>query len=129
MGYPRGLTVFGQRLEQAVLGFINQFGLKVSNVVATGSDNTNAAALGGGMNVVTAGDATKGVILPTPTFIGQIVRVKNSAAAVLKVYPNSGAAINALTATTGALSMAAQTHADYVYTAADQWFSMPLLPS
>lgn len=60
---------------------------------------------------------------------GQTIKVKNNAGSILKIYPFSGAAINGLTATTGALSMAANTIADFTRTSSTQVYSTPLLPS
>lgn len=101
-----------------------------TTVAALGTDNTNAGVIpvGSFLCTVTAGDATKGVILPTMRD-GQSITVKNNAAAVLKVYPFSGAAINGLTATTGSLNMAANTIATFFRDSSTQIWSAPLLPS
>lgn len=99
-----------------------------TSVAAAGSTNADAAALSAGYNIVTGADATKGVILPAAV-AGRPVWVKNGAAAVLKVYPPSGAAINGLTATTGAISMAANTFAIFMGDSATQVYTLPLLPS
>ena len=101
-----------------------------ATVAAAGSTNADAAAVVGGFTLVTAGDATKGVILTAPV-AGTVVIIKNADAAnaVLKVYPNSGAAINALTATTGAYSMAAKTSMMLVAYSATQWYTLPLVAS
>lgn len=102
----------------------------VTTVAAAGTDNTNAGAIPAAsyICVVTAADGTKGVILPTMVD-GQTIKVKNNAGSVLKIYPFASAAINGLTATTGALSMAANTIADFTRTSATQIYSTPLLPS
>lgn len=98
-------------------------------IAAAGSSNTDATAIvGGGFTRVTAGDGTKGVILPDVEN-GTIVIVKNGAAAILKLYPHAGAAINALTATTGAISLAANVDAILIKETATQWWTLPLLPS
>ena len=101
-----------------------------ATVAATGSSNTDAATVAGGFTLVTAADATKGVIL-SASVAGTVVIIKNVdvANAVLKVYPNSGAAINALTATTGAYSMAAKTSMILVAYSATQWYTLPLVAS
>lgn len=100
-----------------------------SDLAAAGSSNSDAGQMvGGGLTVVTGADATKGVILPDVE-IGSVVWVKNGAAAILKVYPTSGAAINALTATTGAFSQAATTAGWYVRKSATQWYTFPLVLS
>ncbi len=104
--------------------------LPIGTVAGAGTDNTNAAALAAGVNVVTGGNGTVGVILPTATATNStMVIVKNNAAAILKVYPSASAAINDLTATTGAISMAANTSALFFSTSATQYYTLPLLPS
>lgn len=104
--------------------------LPIGTVAGAGTDNTNAAALAAGVNVVTGGNGTVGVILPTATATNStMVIVKNNAAAILKVYPSASAAINGLTATTGAISMAANTSALFFSTSATQYYTLPLLPS
>ena len=70
----------------------------------------------------------KGVILAAPV-AGTVVIVKNTVAAILKIYPNSGAAINGLTATTGSYNIAASTSTILVAQSATQWYSIPLLAS
>lgn len=100
-----------------------------TSVAAAGSSNTDATAIvGGGFTRVTAGDGTKGAILPDVED-GTICIIKNNAAAILKLYPHSGAAINALTATTGAISLAANVDAILIKETATQWWTLPLLPS
>lgn len=103
-------------------------GMTSGTVAAAGSTNADATPIVTPGVLVTAGDATKGAILPALA-AGQFVFVKNGAAAVLKIYPPAGAAINALTATTGALSMAANTSAIFWYYSATQVYTIPLLPS
>ncbi len=59
---------------------------------------------------------------------GKLAIVKNNANAVLKLYPNTDDAINALAAN-AALSMAAYTAALLVCYDATTWYTVPLLPS
>jgi hypothetical protein len=79
--------------------------------------------------LVTGADATKGVILPA-AFPGAVHLVKNrdSDNAILKVYPATGGAINALAAN-GAISMAAKTSAVFMSIDGTNWVTIPLLPS
>lgn len=102
--------------------------VRSATVAATGTDNTNAAAISGGFTLVTGSDGTKGVILPNHA-AGTIIIIKNQDNAVLKVYPDSGAAINQLTATTGSYNMAARTPAIFIAQSTTQWFTLPLLAS
>ena len=121
-------SITGTSLSATTVTASGNLVVKVSTVAATGSSNTDAAALSGGFNVVSAADGTKGVILAAPV-AGTVVIVKNTVAAILKIYPNSGAAINGLTATTGSYNIAASTSTILVAQSATQWYSIPLLAS
>jgi hypothetical protein len=103
--------------------------LSVSTVAATGSAQTDAAAVGTGFTLVTGADATKGVILPAAE-AGLFLVIKNADAAnaVLKVYPASGDAINALSAN-ASYNMAAKTSVILVAYDSTTWYSVPLLAS
>lgn len=103
--------------------------MKVAAVAATGSVQGDAAAVTEGFTHATAADGTKGVVLPTAA-AGKVCLIKNSDAAnaILKVYPASSDAINALSAN-AALSMAAKTSAYFVALDATTWYTLPLLPS
>lgn len=102
--------------------------LAVKAVAAAGSAQGDAAALIEGLNVVSAADGTKGVILP-PAAPGMVVKVKGTAAAVLKIYPATGGAINAISAN-GALSLASGAiPVELVAASATQWYSFPLVAS
>lgn len=98
-------------------------------VAAAGSTQGDATAVEADVDnvVVTGADGTKGVKLPVAT-AGRRIFVKNAAAAILKVYPNTDAAINAIAAN-GALDMAANTAALFVADSASQWYTCPLVPS
>jgi hypothetical protein len=101
--------------------------LPVAVVEAAGANQGNAAALSEGLNVVSAADGTKGVRLPTAV-AGAVVIVKNTVAQILKIYPATGGAINAVSAN-GSLNIAASTSVILVASSATQWYSVPLLPS
>lgn len=101
--------------------------LPVAAVAATGSTQGNAAALSEGLNVVSAADGTKGVVLPTAV-AGMTVIVKNTAAAALKIYPATGGTINALSAN-AAYSITNLTSTLLVASSATQWYSVPLVAS
>ena len=102
--------------------------LAVNAVAAAGSAQGDAGALGQGLSVVSAADGTKGVVLPTAV-AGMTVYVKNTAAAVLKVYPASGGTINALSANAAISLASGATPAIFVASSATQWYTIPLLPS
>lgn len=101
----------------------------VSAVTAAGSAQGDAAALADGLNVVAGADDTKGVVLPAAT-AGRVVLIKSTVAnKILKVYPATGDAINALSAN-GALSLASgPTPVILVAYDTTTWYTFPLLPS
>ena len=105
--------------------------LNVEAVAAAGSVQGDAGAVGASTSFVhgTGADATKGIVLPAAA-AGKMIIVKNADAAnaVLKVYPASGDAINALSAN-AAISMAAKTSAVFIALDATTWYTVPLLPS
>lgn len=99
-----------------------------ANLAATGSTVTDAAQLLTGFTVVTGANAAKGVKLPATPVAGTAVYVVNGAAAILKVWPDPAATINAIGSNSD-LAMAANTTALYIADSATQWYSFPLLPS
>lgn len=103
--------------------------VKSATVAAAGSTQGTAAAVAGGFTLVTAADGTKGVVLPAAA-AGLVVIIKNADAAnaILKVYPASGDAINAIAADS-AYSMAAKTSMLLVAYDATTWYTVPLLAS
>lgn len=101
--------------------------LKTATVAAAGTNQGTAAAVTAGFTLVSAADGTKGVILPTAV-PGAVVVIKNGAAAILKIYPASGAAINAVAAN-GSYDIASLTSTILVAYSATQWYSVPLLAS
>jgi hypothetical protein len=101
--------------------------LPVAAVAAAGSNQGNAAALAEGINVVSAADGTKGVILPTAV-AGMVIIVKNTAAGALNIYPATGGAINAVAAN-GAYSITNLTSSLLVASSTTQWYSVPLVAS
>lgn len=78
---------------------------------------------------VTAADGTKGVQLPVAVAGARYI-IQNDAAAnaVLKVYPQVNSTINAIAAN-GAISMAANSTAEFIGYNATAWFTNPKVPS
>lgn len=100
-----------------------------SDVAAAGSTVTDAAQLSSGFTVVTGADGTKGVKLPATPAAGTIVIIKGTAAAVLKVWPDAAATINAV-GSNGAISLASGAiPAIFIAKSTTQWYSIPLVPS
>ena len=102
--------------------------LPVAAVTAAGSVIGDAAALSRGFNVVTGADGTKGVQLPVAT-VGTQVIIKGVTAGVLKVYPQSGGVINALSASAAMSLASGAIPAIFIASAAGQWYTIPLVPS
>jgi hypothetical protein len=92
-----------------------------ATLAALGSVQGDAAAIVSKATYVTASDATKGVILPASPTAGDQYVVLNTAAAVLKVYPGTGDAINNIAAN-GAASVAADASLFCIATSASQWY-------
>lgn len=101
-----------------------------ANLAATGSVLADAAQLSAGFTVVTGADATKGVKLPAAPAAGTVVIVKNvdAANAVLNVWPDAAATINAIAAN-AAIAMAAKKSCIFIADSTTQWYTIPLLPS
>lgn len=129
MGFAVTAALAGDTVVRTLLCSDPQLANSVSTatVAATGSAQGDAAAIGTGFTLVSAGDGTKGVILPAAA-AGKTAIVKNGAGAVLKLYPATGDAINALSAN-ASLNMAANTSAVLVAYNDTTWYSVPLLPS
>lgn len=125
-GTANGSTQVIVAFDQTANAGIGQF--QTTTVAALGSTQANAAPLAVGFNLVTGADGTKGVTLPTAPAAGTIIRVKNSSASALKVWPDPAATVNAI-ASNANISMAAQTSADFVAVSATQWYTTPLVPS
>jgi hypothetical protein len=107
----------------ASAGFI----MPSATVAATGSTQANAAAIATGFTLVSAADATKGILLPAAA-AGRTCVIKNNAAAVLKIWPASGDAINAIAADSNYV-LASLTSTVLVAYDATTWYSVPLLAS
>jgi hypothetical protein len=123
------VTVTGASALQAVTAttITGAIRLPVAAVAAAGSTQGDAAALAEGINVVSAADGSKGVILPTAV-AGMVIIVKNTAAGALKIYPATGGAINAVAAN-GAYSITNLTSSLLVASSTTQWYSVPLVAS
>lgn len=144
-GTATGNTLLGQAVADAASGdtyvrvVLSSAGasstatllLNVEAVAAAGSIQGDAGAVSASTSFVhaTGADATKGIVFPAAS-AGKVIVVKNADAAnaVLKVYPATGDAINALSAN-AAISMAAKTSAVFVALDATTWYTIPLLPS
>ena len=92
-----------------ILAFVgsNLAGGTIGTVAAAGSTAADAALLTADLNIVTGGNGTVGVILNNAVEVGDAVFVSNEGSGVLKVYPPTSGTLNALTATSGSVSIAA----------------------
>lgn len=102
--------------------------MAVSAVTAAGSVIGDAAQLSQGLNVVTGANGTLGVILPVAV-PGMVVMVKGVTSGVLKVWPKTGAQINAVGTSTAMSLASGLIPAIFVASSATQWYTIPLLPS
>lgn len=98
-----------------------------TTVAATGSTQSDAALVAEGHTLVSAADATKGVKLPAAA-AGKQVSLKNGANAVLKVWPNTDDAINAIAANNNYV-LAAYTSVILISYDGTTWHSIPLVAS
>jgi hypothetical protein len=95
-----------------------------TGLTAAGSNQGTALALTAELNQVATVNTNTGVSLPVPvTPFGKTVTVINAGANALKVYPPSGAQINAL-GSNNALSVAVNTSVDFHGTSATQFYSV-----
>lgn len=113
----------------AITSFATMPTIPVAAVAAAGSVQGDAAAVATGFTHATGADATKGVKLPAAA-AGKVCIIKNADAAnaVLKIWPATDDAINAI-ASNAALSIAAKTSVMLVALDATTWYTLPLLPS
>ena len=98
-----------------------------ATVAAAGATQANAAAIATGFTLVSGADATKGILLPAAA-AGLTCVIKNNAAAVLKVWPASGDAINAIAVDSNYV-LASLTSTLLVAYDSTTWYSVPLLAS
>ena len=99
----------------------------MATVPAFGTVQADAAVITAGFTLVSGADATVGVKLPAAA-AGVVCVVKNNAAAVLKVWPNTDDAVNAVAANSNYV-LAASTSAVFVAYDATTWYTVPLLAS
>jgi hypothetical protein len=93
----------------------------VAPVTAAGNSQSTATALTGVVNIVSAADDTKGVVLPAGATAGEVVTVVNTVSnKVLKVYPSTGGDINNGSDNAAITMRAAQT-ALFVALGSDNW--------
>ena len=85
----------------------NMAGGTIGTVAAAGSTAADATLLCCDLNYVSAGDGTKGVILSNNVQVGSAAFISNESGSILKVYPPTSGTLNALTATSGSVSIAA----------------------
>lgn len=98
-------------------------------VVATGSTVADAAQLYPGFTTVSGANGTKGVLLPPTPTPGTVVIIKGTTSAVLKVWPDAAATINAISSN-GALSLTTGLMPSiFIADSTTQWYSLPLVAS
>lgn len=92
-----------------------------SDVAAAGSVQGDATLLTSALSYVTGADATKGVKLPATGQTNARYTIVNTAAAVLKIWPNTSDTINATGADTS-VSVAASTVTECVRRSSTAWW-------
>ncbi len=125
-------TLTSPIINTATINQANMF-LNSNSFAAAGNNQGNATAMNQnapGVILATAADGTKGVRLVFATPVGLLYFVKNddAANAILKVYPATGDAINAL-AVNASYDMAAKTSVIFMCVVAGTWLTIPLVAS
>lgn len=99
-----------------------------ADVAGTGTVQADAAAVSEGFTVITGANGTLGWKLPVAV-AGAIVILKGTTNGVAKIWPNTGASINAV-GTDTAMSLASGLIPAFFFAkTATQWYTVPLLPS
>lgn len=119
LGVTGAITASG-----GVLGALTgAWNVPVAAVAAAGSGQSDGGALSAGLNVVSAADATKAVVLPAAA-AGKIVMIYNLVGnKSLPVFPASGDKINGGTAD-ASVTCAAGTPSLFVAKDATDWYSI-----
>lgn len=118
-------TVTSMVQSSAVFSVMPQ--IPTATVAATGTVQADAAAITTGFTLVTGADDAKGVKLPAAA-AGLWCIIKVADGADLKVWPNTGDAINAIAANS-ALTVVDDVCFALIAYDATTWYSWPLLPS
>jgi hypothetical protein len=95
--------------------------LVASNVSAAGTVQGDATLLAAQYNVITTVGSGAGVILPA-SITNKPIKIRNNGANALKIYPNSGAAINGLSANAAA-TLGINTSVEIIATSGTQWYT------
>lgn len=111
---------------------VDKLSMTIVPVTAAGNVAANAANLSYGMNVVTATDNTKGVILPVATAGGIVEVLQTVNAKQLAIYPQANSTISGLSVNAALNTGVANTAADaattqnvyfkFIATNATQWY-------
>ena len=126
-GTDGAITIGASNTSSVTFGVMPR--IPTATVAAAGSVQGDAAAIAEGFTLVSAADDTKGVILPSAV-AGMVCIVKSSVSnKILKVYPNTSDAINALSANAAISLASGPTPAIFVAYDATTWYTIPLLPS
>lgn len=124
---PAGVAVNVSAIAAAVSGS-GLLVLSAATIAAAGTTVANATPITTSVVAVTGANGTVGAVLPATPVAGTVVFVKNVAGAVLKLWPDASATINAI-GSNAHLPMAANTSAVLIATSPTQWYSISLLPS
>jgi len=97
-------------------------------VAGAGTVQGDAAALSEGFTTITGANGTVGWRLPTAV-AGAIVIIKGTTAGVAKIWPATGAQINAVGTNTAMSLASGAIPAFFIADSTTQWYTIPLLPS
>jgi hypothetical protein len=122
-GSTAGQAVASKALALGTTKNVDTLLFDIAAPAAAGANQGNATAMTADTNAVTGADGTVGVKLPVAV-AGRRILVKNVVAnQILKVYPNTDAAIDALGAN-NAISLPAGCLALFIATSATQWYAL-----
>lgn len=126
LGLLDGITAGTVTPSKAVVvsstGAIDKLLFTPATLAATGNSQGTAAPITAETTYVTAADGTTAVVLPTAVAGRRVVVINTSAAAVLPIYPATGAAINALAANS-AITCPLAGVIEFFATSATQWYA------
>jgi len=99
-----------------------------ADLAGAGSVIGDAAPLSEGFTVITGANGTLGWLLPVAV-AGAIVILKGTTAGVAKIWPRTGAQINAVGASTAMSLASGVIPVILIAKSSTQWYTLPLLPS
>ncbi len=122
------MPVVGMNASSQILEALGLQNVKSATIAAAGTNLGTATPITTDAVAVTGSNGTKGVALPVGTPGKLIIVVNTVAGQTLPVYPQTGAAINAVGASSP-ITMSAVTSCIFYCQTATQWWTIPTVPS